>query len=92
MLQIEEDDGLPSNICEECLAMVEQTYLFKKKCKTSDSKLREHLELVELTEECKLNNIGFNDISDDHKLFQVYFLKELILNSSDYKTQLIVCD
>ncbi|KAK6644740.1 hypothetical protein RUM43_001009 [Polyplax serrata] len=66
---IEEGDGLPPNICEECLGMVEQTYLFKKKCKTSDSKLREHLELVKLNEECKHNRSRFNDDSDDSIIF-----------------------
>ncbi|KAL0281357.1 UNVERIFIED_CONTAM: hypothetical protein PYX00_002367 [Menopon gallinae] len=46
---VEEGDGLPPNICEDCLSMVEQTYLFKKKCKASDSKLREHLQLMDST-------------------------------------------
>lgn len=52
---MEEGDGLPSSICEECLGMVEQGYLFKKKCQLNDSKLREHLRLTELNEESKVS-------------------------------------
>lgn len=35
--------------------MVEKSYLFKKKCQMNDSKLREHLRLLDLNEESKLS-------------------------------------
>ena len=78
MFQVEEGDGLPPNICEECLAMVEQMYLFKKKCKLSDSKLREHLEITELNEECKLDRISFSDAIDSN-VFEVNFKKVMLV-------------
>ena len=61
--QVEEGDGLPTSVCKECLGMVEKSYLFKKKCQMNDSKLREHLRLLDLNEENKLNE-RFEDESD----------------------------
>lgn len=55
--------------------MIEQIFLFKKKCQAADSKLREHLELLELNEECKINSIRLNDVSEDQDLFEVSFTK-----------------
>lgn len=41
--QVLEDDGLPTTICKPCHYQLEKYYIFRKKCKSSDLKLRMHL-------------------------------------------------
>lgn len=40
-------DGLPNMICHSCKFQLEKSYTFKKKCESSDLKLRRHLKLIQ---------------------------------------------
>lgn len=89
---VEEGDGLPTSVCKECLGMVEKSYLFKKKCQMNDSKLREHLRLLDLNEESKMNERleGESDSvlieSDDKKEIIPTFLQISNTNDQDKST------
>ncbi|GLV46532.1 uncharacterized protein CBL_20857 [Carabus blaptoides fortunei] len=43
-VMIEENDGLPSQICIQCLQQVNRSFTFKKLCEKSDAALREFLQ------------------------------------------------
>lgn len=45
-LQVTEQDPLPKRICLECRLILEKSFLFRNKCKNSDSKLRRHFRLI----------------------------------------------
>ncbi|KAJ3664449.1 hypothetical protein Zmor_000012 [Zophobas morio] len=42
-LEVFEGDGLPNKICHPCKFQLEKSYNFRKKCESSDMKLRQHL-------------------------------------------------
>ncbi|KAJ8938615.1 hypothetical protein NQ314_011424 [Rhamnusium bicolor] len=42
-LEVFEGDGLPDKICHPCKFQLEKSYNFRKKCESSDTKLRQHL-------------------------------------------------
>jgi hypothetical protein len=47
---VRKDDGLPTNICNDCATKVESTYEFLRLCEMSDSFLRQYLDFgVHLT-------------------------------------------
>ncbi|KAI4458809.1 zinc finger protein [Holotrichia oblita] len=46
-LEVFEGDGLPDKICHPCKYQLEKSYTFRKKCETSDLKLRQHLKVVQ---------------------------------------------
>nr|XP_022905584.1 zinc finger and SCAN domain-containing protein 12-like [Onthophagus taurus]XP_022905585.1 zinc finger and SCAN domain-containing protein 12-like [Onthophagus taurus] len=50
-LEVFEGDGLPDKICHPCRYQLEKSYTFRKKCETSDMKLRLHLKVLNNTEE-----------------------------------------
>lgn len=45
-LEVVEDDGLPNMICIACKYQLEKSYVFRKKCESSDHRLRRHLKLI----------------------------------------------
>lgn len=75
MFQVRKDDGLPTHICGDCAAKVEETYDFLRLCEISDSFLRQYLDfglhisflfrysellrMVEHSEEEEAQNIDF---------------------------------
>ncbi|KRT80100.1 zinc-finger associated domain containing protein [Oryctes borbonicus] len=48
-LEVFEGDGLPDKICHPCRYQLEKSYTFRKKCESSDLKLRQHLKLLQST-------------------------------------------
>lgn len=50
ILQINDDDNFPRNICHVCLYKLDMWYDFKKQFVRSNVMLREHLELSELSD------------------------------------------
>ncbi|GLV42045.1 uncharacterized protein CBL_04996 [Carabus blaptoides fortunei] len=46
-LEVFDGDGLPNMICHSCKFQLEKSYTFKKKCESSDLKLRRHLKLIQ---------------------------------------------
>lgn len=44
--KVTKQDQLPKRICLECRLMLEKSFLFRNKCKNSDSKLRRHIRLI----------------------------------------------
>ncbi|XP_054276780.1 zinc finger protein 383-like [Macrosteles quadrilineatus] len=43
-IKLDENDGLPSSICYQCLAQVDKSYQFKLQCEQSDATLRQSLQ------------------------------------------------
>lgn len=43
LFQVFEGDGLPSQICQQCIEELENHYRFKQKCENSDARLRHYL-------------------------------------------------
>lgn len=58
-----EDDGLPGMICRPCHYQLEKYYIFRKKCESSDIKLRMHLKL--LTESTGVIDGNLDDEGDN---------------------------
>jgi len=66
LFQVFEGDGLPSQICQQCIEELENHYRFKQKCENSDARLRHYLKNVKTTQlpaktskvmcECIVNN------------------------------------
>jgi hypothetical protein len=46
LFQVFEGDGLPSQICQQCVEELDSHYRFKKKCEISDARLRQHLKNI----------------------------------------------
>lgn len=46
MEKVTKQDQLPKRICMDCRLMLEKSFLFRNKCKNSDSKLRRHIRLI----------------------------------------------
>ncbi|XP_037027660.1 zinc finger protein 12 [Bradysia coprophila] len=60
-LEVSQSDALPKNMCVECRYGLEKFYLFRKKSKNADTKLRRHLRLVNAG---KVSNV-FEEEDDD---------------------------
>lgn len=43
ILKVWQNDGLPTQICNKCVAKLHISYQFKKQCEKSDAKLRQYL-------------------------------------------------
>lgn len=43
MFQVWQNDGLPTQICNKCVAKLHISYQFKRQCEKSDAKLRQYL-------------------------------------------------
>ncbi|CAH1373980.1 hypothetical protein MTP99_015349 [Tenebrio molitor] len=46
-LEVFDGDGLPNKICHPCKFQLEKSYNFRKKCESSDMKLRQHLKSLQ---------------------------------------------
>lgn len=46
ILKVTQQDALPKQICLECRLVLEKSFLFRNKCKSSDTKLRRHFRLI----------------------------------------------
>lgn len=46
IFQMVEDDGLPSQICTQCLLNVHKSFAFKQQCERADSTIRHYIKVV----------------------------------------------
>lgn len=80
-----EGDGLPSQICTQCLQMVNRAYSFKQQCEKSDASLRQYLNTV------NINSVGVqlqNDSSiliEDMKTDHLFSTSEVLHQSSIFQ-------
>ena len=68
LFQVFEGDGLPSQICQQCIEELENHYRFKQKCENSDARLRQYLKNMKATQlpaktskvkcKCNINKIS----------------------------------
>lgn len=49
-------DGLPHQICTQCLRDVNKAFCFKQKCEKSDTTLRNYLQNLNFTQICDISN------------------------------------
>ncbi|KAL3276980.1 hypothetical protein HHI36_012342 [Cryptolaemus montrouzieri] len=67
-IQVIEGDGLPNQICVQCLQMVNRAYTFKQQCEKSDVVLRQYLNELELQNVSLPQNSLIDTVKDDHLL------------------------
>ncbi|KAJ8935930.1 hypothetical protein NQ318_008706 [Aromia moschata] len=60
-LEVFEGDGLPDKICHPCRFQLEKSYNFRKKCESSDMKLRQHLKELK----GKIGEVADNECQDE---------------------------
>ncbi|XP_066252713.1 gastrula zinc finger protein XlCGF26.1-like [Euwallacea similis] len=68
-IQIIQGDGLPHQICTQCLRDVNKAFCFKQKCEKSDSTLRNYLETVKLDSDISQICDIRNDLTSSENIF-----------------------
>ncbi|XP_063912202.1 zinc finger protein OZF-like [Zophobas morio] len=82
-IQVIEGDGLPGQICTQCLQMVNRAYSFKQQCEKSDASLRQYINSVGLQTVALQNepNIMISDMKAD----QLFGSSEVLQQSSIFQ-------
>lgn len=76
-----ENDGLPNNMCYNCLYLLKQAIVFKKKCENSQKVLKN------LIRDCEVSDYKIKEKVSQFLLFKQYFPEECVTNPSRlYKT------
>jgi hypothetical protein len=82
-IQVIEGDGLPCQICTQCLQMVNRAYSFKQQCEKSDASLRQYINTLDL-QTVSLQNES-NIIISDMKADQLFGSSEVLQQSSIFQ-------
>ncbi|GLV43759.1 Parkin Interacting Substrate [Carabus blaptoides fortunei] len=78
-IQIEKGDGLPEQMCKQCIVQVNKSYKFKQLCEKSDAKLRLY---IKNKSQSKINrrsgNVDVEEISE-HSTSSVYSVEDDVI-------------
>lgn len=81
-----EGDGLPDKICHPCKFQLEKSYAFRKKCETSDLKLRQHL--LEIQEYNKdMENEAAQEEEESREALEITGEQEHIMETNEQNTE-----
>lgn len=68
-LEVQQSDALPKRLCLECRYQLEKSYVFRKKCKISDTKLRRHFRLINAGKKSRLFDEDQDNDDEDEEEF-----------------------
>lgn len=68
LLQINEDDILPKNVCQQCLIDLTFVYEFNKKCQKSEAILQQSLILRENAMNCNKDALAHNEVVIENEI------------------------
>lgn len=75
-IQVFEGDGLPDKICRPCKYQLEKSYGFRKKCESSDLKLRLHLRDLPEDEYDKEDSNSNMQVDDEVQITEVQEIEQ----------------
>ncbi|PSN46644.1 hypothetical protein C0J52_07080 [Blattella germanica] len=85
-VEVYEGDGLPAQLCKQCLEDLNYCYQFKQKCELSDSRLRQYLKNSTTIPQQSINLPQTPDVSQDSGSL-LSQTEQIINNITDLETQ-----
>ncbi|XP_049804346.1 GDNF-inducible zinc finger protein 1-like isoform X1 [Schistocerca nitens] len=87
-VQVSEGDGMPSEVCYNCMHQLESSYRFRQKCEEADTKLRK---LLRAAKDAETNQREFHETDFVSVKSNLFNLQITATETTEKSTTLFVC-